>query len=167
MIVYHGSAVAVNQPLAMAGRENLDFGQGFYVTDIKEQAERWALRISRQRQEAPLLNIYELDIVKAVNNFIYLKFSSYDQVWLDFIVKSRMGQMPWKSYDIIEGGVANDRVIDTVEAYINGMMTVEMALGQLAQHQPNNQLCLLNQQLIDQCLHFISVEPINLDTYAK
>lgn len=62
----------------------------------------------------------------------------------------------------MEGGVANDRVIDTVEAYMNGMMTVEMALGQLLQHQPNNQFCLLNQQLIDQCLHFISVEQINL-----
>ena len=53
------------------------------------------------------------------------------------------------------------RVIDTVEAYINGMMTVEMALGQLAQHQPNNQFCLLSQLLIDECLHFVSIEQLN------
>ena len=78
------------------------------------------------------------------------------------VVKSRKGLKPWAKYDIVEGGVANDRVIDTVEAYMNGMMTVEMALGQLSQHQPNNQFCLLNQQLIDQCLQFISVEQINL-----
>ena len=45
---------------------------------------------------------------------------------------------------------------------MNGMITVEMALDQLSQHQPNNQFCLLNQQLIDQCLQFISVEQINL-----
>lgn len=39
----------------------------------------------------------------------------YDIQWLDFIVASRKGQKPWEEYDIIEGGVANDQVIDTVE----------------------------------------------------
>ena len=160
--VYHGSVITVKQPIAKAGRENLDFGQGFYVTDIKEQAERWAFRIGRQQQEIPLLNIYQLDLDEVITDFSYLKFSRYDEEWLDFIVKSRKGLKPWDKYDIVEGGVANDRVIDTVEAYMNGMMTVEMALGQLSQHQPNNQFCLLNQQLIDQCLQFISVEQINL-----
>ena len=32
----------VQNPLAKAGRENLDFGKGFYVTNIHEQARRWA-----------------------------------------------------------------------------------------------------------------------------
>lgn len=160
--VYHGSLLTVKQPIAKAGRENLDFGQGFYVTDIKEQAERWAFRIGRQQKRVPLLNIYQLDLERTTTQFSYLKFPNYDEEWLDFIVKSRKGQKPWAKYDIVEGGVANDRVIDTVEAYMNGMMTVEMALGQLSQHQPNNQFCLLSQPLIDQCLKFISVEQINL-----
>ena len=141
--IYHGSVITVKQPIAKAGRENLDFGQGFYVTDIKEQAERWAFRIGRQQQEIPLLNIYQLDLDEVITDFSYLKFSRYDEEWLDFIVKSRKGLKPWVKY-------------------MNGMMTVEMALGQLSQHQPNNQFCLLNQQLIDQCLQFISVEQINL-----
>lgn len=51
LTVYHGSTIQVDSPIAKAGRENLDFGQGFYVTDIKEQAERWALRIGRQFQK--------------------------------------------------------------------------------------------------------------------
>lgn len=41
------------------------------------------------------------------------------------------------------------------------MLTVEMALGQLSQHQPNNQFSLLSQALIDECLLFVSVEPLN------
>ena len=45
-------------------------------------------------------------------------------------------------------------VVDTVESYIAGTMPAEIALEQLAQHQPNNQMCLLNQHLIDECLHF-------------
>lgn len=39
--VYHGSTVRVTAPIAKAGREHLDFRQGFYINDIKEQAERW------------------------------------------------------------------------------------------------------------------------------
>lgn len=159
--VYHGSTIQVRTPIAKAGRKNLDFGQGFYITDIKEQAERWAIRIGRQLQETPILNIYKLDMEYIKKEYRYLKLDKYDQQWLDFIVKSRKGEKPWAEYDIIEGGVANDRVIDTVEAYMNGMMTVEMALGQLSQHQPNNQFCLLSQSLIDKCLHFISVEQLN------
>lgn len=162
LTVYHGSTIQVSFPIARAGRANLDFGQGFYITDIKEQAERWARRIGRQQQEMPLINIYKLDIERIKEEYRYLKFDKYNQRWLDFIVKSRKGENPWAAYDIVEGGVANDRVIDTIEAYMNGMMTVEMALGQLLQHQPNNQFCLLSQSLIDECLHFISVEQLNL-----
>lgn len=161
MLVYHGSIVPVREPIVKVGRENLDFGQGFYVTDIKEQAVRWASRMGRQLQEKSLLNIYELDIEQIEKEYHFLKFPDYNKEWLDFIVKSRKGERPWAAYDLIEGGVANDRVIDTVEAYINGMMTVEMALGQLAQHRPNNQFCLLNQQLVDRYLHFTVVEQLN------
>ena len=95
-----------------------------------------------------------------------LKFEDYDKQWLDFIVSSRNGEKPWSEYDMIEGGVANDHVIDTIEAYMNGYMTIEMALGQLALHRPNNQICLLNQQLIDACLHFKSTESLNSQSHA-
>ena len=89
-----------------------------------------------------------------------LKFNDYNKEWLDFIVANRKGERTWANYDLVEGGVANDRVIDTVEAYMIGNMTLEMALGQLAQHQPNNQICLLNQEMIDNHLHFINVEQV-------
>ena len=43
LTVYHGSTYRVEQPLAGVCRPNLDFGVGFYLTDLKEQAVRWAL----------------------------------------------------------------------------------------------------------------------------
>lgn len=86
LTVYHGSTIQVSFPIARAGRANLDFGQGFYITDIKEQAERWARRIGRQQQEMPLINIYELDVERIKEEYRYLKFDKYDQKWLDFIV---------------------------------------------------------------------------------
>ena len=44
MKVYHGSTAVVENPLVGAGRNNLDFGCGFYVTDLEEQAISWASR---------------------------------------------------------------------------------------------------------------------------
>ena len=66
----------------------------------------------------PVLNIYEFDVDAAKKEYRYLKFDSYDKAWLDFIVANRKGKMLWKDYDVVEGGVANDNVIDTVEDYI-------------------------------------------------
>lgn len=45
-------------------------------------------------------------------------FTAYDKDWLDFIVGNRQGKNPAKDYDYIEGGIANDRVIDTVNLYM-------------------------------------------------
>ena len=44
IIIYHGSYCAVRKPLIINSSKNKDFGDGFYCTVIKEQAERWAKR---------------------------------------------------------------------------------------------------------------------------
>ena len=96
------------------------------------------------------------------DSYKILKLENYDRQWLDFIVESRNGKMPWKHYDIIEGGVANDKVIDTVEDYISGTITVEQALGQLIYTKPNHQICLLNQSIVDRYLHFVKSFVVNV-----
>jgi hypothetical protein len=155
MKVFHGSTVVIKQPLVAVGRKMLDFGQGFYVTDIKQQAESWAERMQRIRMENGIVNVYELDLEKVKADYSYYKFENYDLDWLQFIVANRIGKTDVKKYDVIEGGVANDRVIDTVEAYMANMMTLETALGELSKHKPNNQLCIAKQTVIDMCLTFV------------
>ncbi len=39
MIVFHGSNVIVDYPDIEHSYRSLDFGKGFYVTTVKEQAE--------------------------------------------------------------------------------------------------------------------------------
>jgi len=155
MRVFHGSTVVIEQPLVAAGRKRLDFGQGFYVTDIRQQAETWAERMQRIREEAGVVNVYELDYEKVKENYRYHKFEYYDNAWLQFIIANRIGKKDVENYDVIEGGVANDRVIDTVEAYMANMMTLETALGELSKHKPNNQLCIAKQIIIDTCMVFV------------
>ncbi len=52
--------------------------------------------------------------------------------------------------------MANDNVIDTVEDYEKGVITAEQALGQLQYKKVNHQLCILNQSVIDNYLHFVN-----------
>jgi hypothetical protein len=131
------------------------------VTDIKNQAKTWAEIKSRYLMDAKAyISEYLFDYDNAVKEFRYKKFEKYDKEWLHFIVDSRDGIKVWKDYDIIEGGVANDRVIDTVEAFKAGQISEENALRELAKHQPNNQICILKQEVVDKYLKFQKSEII-------
>ena len=66
--------------------------------------------------------------------------------------------MEQQQYDVVEGGIANDNVIDTVEDYENGIITAEQALGQLRYKEVNHQICILNQEIVDKYLSFTSFE---------
>ena len=159
--LYHGSYISVPAPLTGVGRRELDFGPGFYVTSLREQAERWARRVCVIRaMDTPMLSVYEFDEVSLPSDVRRLRLERYDQEWLDFIVSSRRGEEPWKEYDIIEGGVANDQVIDTVEDYFARRITAEQAIGQLRFAKPTHQMCISNQSIADLCLRFISSEPV-------
>ncbi len=155
MKVYHGSISIIDRPIANAGRDRLDFGKGFYVTDIQSQAEIWAQRMSRIKNMPGIINVYELDVEEIKRVSSYKHFEHYDNEWLQYIVANRTGNTAIEKYDVIEGGVANDRVIDTVEAYIANMMTLQAALKELSRHQPNNQFCICSQAVIDEYLKFI------------
>ena len=153
--MYHGASQEIPSPLVHVGRENLDFGKGFYVTDIRKQAKTWAEIKSRYLMESKAyINEYLFDFDNAIKEFRYKKFEKYDKEWLHFIIDSRDGIKVWRGFDIIEGGVANDRVIDTVEAYKAGHINEENALRELSKHQPNNQICILKQEVVDKYLKF-------------
>ena len=158
--VYHGSTLVVEHPICMYGRPNLDFGQGFYVTNLREQATEWALLVAGKRQAIPVLNKYVLCRDEILANARCKIFKAYDIEWLEFIVSSRLGNNPSKDYDYIEGGIANDRVIDTVNLFMAGLMDSATALSRLAMHSPNNQMCLLNQEITDKYLIFNETEAI-------
>lgn len=158
--VYHGSTDKIEHPMSGAGRANLDFGLGFYVTDRLSQAAEWAKKVADRRHKSPIVNRYTLDRDAILTEYRCKVFTDYDGEWLDFIVDSRQGHNPWVQYDYIEGGVADDRVIDTITLYMAGLMTREVALARLSEHRPNNQMCLLSQKLIDKYLVFDGTESI-------
>lgn len=163
MTLYHGSLSIVEHPLVHIGRKDLDFGQGFYLTEIEQQAIAWAhvLQERSKKKPIPYVNVYELKEEATIKaKYVWKTFPTYDREWLEFIVASRRGKMPWKDYDVIEGGIANDSVIDTIDAYMSGLITADIALGQLAYRKPNHQLCILNQQIVDSFLSYVRTDNV-------
>ena len=163
MTVFHGSYMPVASPDVHKGRARVDFGKGFYLTRIREQASMWALAVARRhRNGIAILNAFELDLdlARTMAGDRYKSFASYDLEWLDYVVDCRKGGKLQFRYDVVEGGVANDNVIDTVELYENGDITAEQALGQLAYKKVNHQIAILNQRIVDACLRHIGSEEI-------
>ena len=167
--LFHGSTVEVSAPLVNLGREGVDFGRGFYLTSLENQASSWAKTVAeRRKHNTPVLNSYEFDIgtAKEQAGSRYKVFDSYNLEWLEYVIDCRRGGFLQDNFDVVEGGVANDKVIDTVEDYEKGIITAEQALGQLAYKDVNHQIAILSQAVIDSCLTFKRSFPLQEETHA-
>lgn len=115
MEVYHGSYTKVEIPRIIKGRYTKDFGTGFYCTQLKQQAERWA-----GKYDTPQVNVYEYLPVEGLK---VLEFKDMTDEWLDFVVACRDGQP--HGNDIVIGAMANDQIYNYVSDYIRGIITRE------------------------------------------
>ena len=150
MEVYHASTIVVEHPDTTHGRAFLDFGPGFYVTTMQVQAQKYGERFIRRGKDA-ILNTYELS--DDLNKWKVMEFKRYDEAWLDFVTECRKGRVVG-DYDIVIGGIANDKVFRTVDLYFAGDITKEECLRRLIYEEPNNQICIRSQQALEECLTF-------------
>ncbi len=157
MTLYHGSYVEVDHPDLLHSRPNVDFGRGFYTTPILEQAVKWCGKFIRRGKEG-ILSRYTLnEIVYTECNV--LRFDSYSEEWLDFILACRSGEDA-TDYDIVMGGVANDKVFNTIELYFDRLIDKAEAINRLKYEKPNLQICFRVQAVMDQYLHFEGSERV-------
>ena len=157
MKLYHSSNVVVEFPDTLHSRNYLDFGRGFYLTSLYEQAVRYAQRFKRRGQQA-WLSTYEFSIDDD-SQWKIMKFDSYDEQWLDFVAQCRDGK-DVGDYDMVIGGIANDRVILTLDRYFAHEISQEEALGLLRFEKPNIQYCIRTERMLRECLTFINCEQL-------
>lgn len=151
MKLYHSSDVLVERPDTIHSRDYLDFGKGFYLTSIHEQAVRYAQRFIRRKREA-WLNAYEFEFEPL--DWKVLSFDSYDRNWLSFVAKCRAGNDD-TDFDLVIGGIADDKVIQTLDRYFYGELSENDTLGLLKYEKPNIQYCIRSQKMLDDCLKHI------------
>ena len=152
MILYHGSVEEVQKPNISFSKNYLDFGRGFYLTTHKKQAEKWAKRKAARKKTSAIVSVFE--VKERFENFNTLEFKQENESWIDFVFECRKGSDEYKKYDIIIGGVADDDVFRTLNLYFEGVWTKEKALEEVRYYDVNNQICFVNQEVIEKVLIF-------------
>lgn len=113
MILYHGSNIDIEAIDLTKSRPNKDFGQGFYLTEDKQQALRMAQQKVLQSGGIPTVNTYEFDEVHLTDNTVKVKsFEGYTEEWAQFILANRNRRTQEKLHDcdIVIGAIADDKV---------------------------------------------------------
>ena len=161
MKLYHGSTVAVEMPRIIRNAVGRDFGFGFYATDIREQAERWARRrrrIAARNGEADaraVVSVYEIDLDAARRELAFKEFPSASPDWLDLILACRSDIHFVHPYDVVTGKIADDSVGETVSFVLAGVMRREDAIERLKFQQINNQFAFCTERALT-FLRFLS-----------
>lgn len=156
MILYHGSFLEITEPDLVHSRSNVDFGRGFYVTPLYEQAVKWCGKFKRRGRDG-VISRYVFDEI-CEDELKVLKFDSYSEDWLEFILNCRR-EKDTTDYDLVVGGVANDRVFNTVELYFDGLIDKKEAINRLRYEKPNLQICFRTEKALRH-LHFEGSERI-------
>jgi len=152
MIIYHGSIVSVEIPKILKSERMLDFGDGFYTTSNRNQADRWAEIVAVKRKtNIRIISEYEFDFAVANKELTIISFDKPDDKWLDFVCRNRSGLIPVNSYDIAIGPVANDQVYTVVTLYEQGVLSKEAAIMELKVRKLYNQILFHTEKSLNYC----------------
>lgn len=147
MILYHGSFMEIKNPKIIESDAGRDFGFAFYLTPIKEQAEKMAVRKKRiYRMNKAIVSVFEFD--EKTTDLNYKKFENADREWLDLIVSCR-GNVNYKhDFDIVEGKIADDKVGEIIGYVIEGIMRKEDAIEKLKFQKINSQIAFCTEKAL-------------------
>lgn len=153
MNIYHGSDVVVERPKILKSNRMLDFGMGFYTTSNKEQAIRWAERVSlRNNTGEKFLSVYKFNIERVKSEVKVIEFKFADEKWLDFITANRREKEILDEYDIVIGPVADDNVYLTVKLFETGVLDKKEAVKRLKVEKLFDQILFHTEKGLEFCI---------------
>ena len=139
MKLFHGSNVDIDSSSLAMCRPYKDFGRGFYLTDIKEQAERMAVRVARIYGGTPVVNSYEIeDDFRDIPDLRIKDFGEQTtEEWAKFVMNNRSRAFTDEKsdlcnkdnkYDIVIGPVADDNMALLFRQYENEIIDFDTLL---------------------------------------
>lgn len=121
----------VETPRIMINGYYKDFGYGFYCTNLKKQAIRWAMT----KKGDSVINAYSY---QRNENLQIKTFEEMTEEWLQFVVDCRRGIE--HNYDIVEGPMADDQIWNYVEDYVSGEISKEAFWALVKFRYPTHQI---------------------------
>lgn len=154
MILYHGTNVDFETIDLRKSNKYKDFGQGFYLTDIRSQAEELAAKKSRLFGSYPIIQEYEFDeALLGCDALRVLRFEAPTTAWATFIFNNRNRDAHYThDYDIVVGPIADDGVAYLLGRYEEGTLTLDELTRRLDYKRLNSQYFFGSERAI-QHLH--------------
>lgn len=113
-----------------------------------EQAKKGALRTAKRREEGvPTISVFDFE-ENALDGLDALFFDSANKEWLRYISANRTDKTKQDLYDIVVGPVANDQAIRTVNNYLKGYFTEEIAIQLLLPQNLKDQYVFKTERAI-------------------
>lgn len=141
--LYHGSNITINHIDLSLSKPDKDFGRGFYLTDIKSQAEDMAVRRYRVMGVGePVVTSFLFDESLLESDALKVKtFGEASEEWAEFILSNRHSSRNGfkHNYDIIIGPIADDGVAFQLGRYERGMIDLKTLAEELIYRKLNRQ----------------------------
>lgn len=151
MKLYHGTNIDFKEIDLQKSLPYKDFGRGFYLTTILQQAERMAQRKSHRFGTA-VVQTYDIDdhVLEGRSDCKVKIFETPNEEWALFILSNRRRQTPpfRHGYDIVTGPIADDGVAYVLTRYEEGSMSLSDALKELRFAHLSNQICFCTQKAL-------------------
>lgn len=159
MILYHGSNVEIDEINLNKCKKYKDFGQGFYCTTIKQQAEFMAIRTTkREKKGEPCVSEFELDEKIFEDEDIKIKkFEKPSKEWAEFILNNRDRNFKDISslkcnfdnkYDLVIGPVADDDIIVLFRTFVQGLIDIDTLIKELTFKELTDQYSFHTQKAL-------------------
>lgn len=131
--LYHGTYEPFDTPDPNRGRRGTDFGQGFYLTPDFDSAVNIAgLSVVRAGSGKKVVLRYDFDEDRAATlGLNRRRLSALDSEWMSFVIANRMGDRTAadhnidRLYDIVDGLVADDKIVTLLRRYQTGELAQE------------------------------------------
>ncbi len=135
MRLYHGSNVEIVVPDLAKSRPFKDFGRGFYLSAVYEQAmERGRQTTEILQAGTPTVSVFEWNEQETVGNGLnILRFDDYCSEWAEFVLanRDRNHEQPVHDYDVVVGPIADDGVTYQLRRYREGDISMERLIEEL------------------------------------
>jgi len=143
MILYHGSNTAIETIDFDKCKPYKDFGRGFYLTEIKEQAVLMARRTASIYGGEAVVTVFEFNETAALDDpkLSVKRFDEPDEEWALFVMnnRSRTQEHPFHEYDIVIGPVADDTIATLFRNFDDGIIDLPTLVNGLKYKKVSSQ----------------------------